>query len=91
MHYLLFYDVAKDYPTKRVPFRSAHLEYAWQAVERGELVLRAHAMQRLERLLLDGLHGHGLHPATPRSFKQRFRVGAICFVPTDVRPHVLHR
>jgi uncharacterized protein YciI len=39
MHYLLFYEVVPDYPTKRTKFRSAHLAYAWQAVERGELVL----------------------------------------------------
>ena len=39
MHYLLLYDVAADYVTKRVPFRSAHLEHAWRAAERGELVL----------------------------------------------------
>ncbi len=39
MHYLLFYDVAPDYTTKRVPLRSAHLTYAWGAVERGELLL----------------------------------------------------
>jgi uncharacterized protein len=39
MQYLLFYDVVADYAMKRVPFRSAHLEYARRAVERGELVL----------------------------------------------------
>ena len=39
MHYLLFYDVVTDYATRRAPFRSAHLEYARRAVERGELVL----------------------------------------------------
>ena len=39
MHYLLFYDVVEDYLTKRAPFRSAHLTYAWRAVERNELVL----------------------------------------------------
>lgn len=39
MHYLLFYDVVTDYETKRVPFRSVHLEYARRAVERGDLVL----------------------------------------------------
>src|SRR5947208_16102850 len=39
MHYLLFYDVVSDYVTKRVPFRSAHLDYARRAVARGELVL----------------------------------------------------
>ena len=39
MHYLLFYEVGEDYPTKRAEFREAHLERAWQASERGELVL----------------------------------------------------
>jgi uncharacterized protein YciI len=39
MHYLLFYEVDSDYADRRKPFRSAHLEYALQAVARGELVL----------------------------------------------------
>jgi uncharacterized protein YciI len=39
MHYLLFYDVVPDYATKRLPFRSVHLEHAWRAVARGDLVL----------------------------------------------------
>ena len=39
MHYLLFYEVVPDYGTKRMPHRRAHLEYAQQAVDRGELVL----------------------------------------------------
>ena len=39
MHYLLLYDVVPDYPTRRLAWRSAHLEYAWRAVERGELLL----------------------------------------------------
>lgn len=39
MHYLLFYDVAPDYFTRRGEFRQAHLALAWQACERGELVL----------------------------------------------------
>jgi uncharacterized protein YciI len=39
MHYLLFYDVAEDYVTRRTPFRSAHLELATEACARGELVL----------------------------------------------------
>ncbi len=38
-HYLLFYDVGGDYVEKRAAFRSAHLQKAWQAHERGELVL----------------------------------------------------
>jgi len=39
MHYLLFYEVGEDYVSRRAEFRDAHLEKAWQASERGELVL----------------------------------------------------
>ena len=39
MHYLLFYEVGEDYVARRAEFRAAHLEKAWQASERGELVL----------------------------------------------------
>ena len=39
MHYLLFYEVGEDYVARRAQFRDAHLEKAWQASERGELML----------------------------------------------------
>ena len=39
MHYLLFYEVGEDYVSRRAQFRGPHLEKAWQASERGELVL----------------------------------------------------
>jgi len=39
MHYLLFYERSEDYMTRREPFREAHLRLAWEASERGELVL----------------------------------------------------
>ena len=39
MHYLLFYEVTDDYLARRAQLRSAHLEKAWAASERGELVL----------------------------------------------------
>ncbi len=39
MHYLLFYDGTPDYAERRTPFRGAHLDYARQAVARGELIL----------------------------------------------------
>lgn len=39
MHYLLFYELSDDYMTRRTEFRGVHLEKAWQASERGELVL----------------------------------------------------
>ena len=39
MHYILFYEFVEDYLSRRVEFRSAHLDLAWKASERGELVL----------------------------------------------------
>jgi hypothetical protein len=39
MHYLLFYEVVEDYVARRAEFRNAHLEKAWAASDRGELVL----------------------------------------------------
>jgi uncharacterized protein len=39
MHYILFYDVADDYVTRRAPFRNQHLGLLRQAFERGELVM----------------------------------------------------
>jgi uncharacterized protein len=39
MHYLLFYEVSEDYVSKRASFRNQHLEKAWKASERGELLL----------------------------------------------------
>ena len=38
-HYLLFYEVGDDYVSRRAPFRDEHLEKAWKASDRGELVL----------------------------------------------------
>lgn len=39
MHYLLFYEVAPDYLKRRGEFRLPHLEHAWAAHARGELLL----------------------------------------------------
>ncbi|BCG48471.1 hypothetical protein GEOBRER4_n3363 [Citrifermentans bremense] len=39
MHYLLFYEVAPDYLERRGEYRAEHLALAWEAVERGELLL----------------------------------------------------
>ena len=38
-HYLLIYHTAADYLQRRAEFRSAQLALAWQAAERGELLL----------------------------------------------------
>lgn len=39
MHYLMTYDLASDYMERRPEFRGVHLKLAWEAQERGELVL----------------------------------------------------
>ena len=39
MHYLLIYETAPDYLTGRAALRPAHLALAWEAAERGELLL----------------------------------------------------
>ena len=39
MHYLLFYEVGDEYLSRRAEFRQVHLGMAWEASERGELVL----------------------------------------------------
>ncbi len=39
MHYLLIYDTAPDYLTRLKIFRHEHLALAWEAHDRGELVL----------------------------------------------------
>lgn len=38
-HFLLLYALAPDYLERRAAYRAAHLAMAWDAVERGELVL----------------------------------------------------
>lgn len=38
-HYLLFYEVVEDYVAKRAQYRNEHLKLAWEACDRGEMVL----------------------------------------------------
>ena len=38
-HFLLFYEVSADYLERRPQFRAEHLELAWAAQERGEIVI----------------------------------------------------
>ena len=38
-HFLLFYEGAPDYLERRPQFRAAHLTYAWDAADRGELLV----------------------------------------------------
>jgi uncharacterized protein len=39
MHYLLCYDLSNDYLERRGQYRDEHLRLAWEAQERGEMVL----------------------------------------------------
>lgn len=39
MHYLLYYEVEDDYVERRAEYRALHLELAWEAHRRGDLVL----------------------------------------------------
>jgi uncharacterized protein YciI len=39
MHYILFYEVADDYITRRAPLRQEHLSLIRAAYDRGELVM----------------------------------------------------
>ncbi len=39
MHYLLCYDLADDYLERRAEYRTEHLKLAWEAQERGEIVI----------------------------------------------------
>lgn len=39
MHYLLMYELAGDYLARRAEYRDAHLKLAWEAQERGEIVV----------------------------------------------------
>lgn len=52
MHYLLFYDLAPDYLERRTAFRAEHLALAWQAQERGDLVLAGAVGDPVEQAIL---------------------------------------
>jgi len=39
MHFLLTYELVDDYLDRRAEYRDAHLALAWQAVDRGDLLL----------------------------------------------------
>jgi uncharacterized protein YciI len=39
MHFLLFYEFVPDYLERRAEFRAQHLELAWKAQAKGELIL----------------------------------------------------
>jgi uncharacterized protein YciI len=52
MHYLLLYDLAPDYLKRRGEFRQEHLSLAWQASDRGELILGGALADPADRAVL---------------------------------------
>lgn len=52
MHYLMFYELAADYLERRGAFRNEHLQHAWQAQGRGELVLGGALADPADRAVL---------------------------------------
>jgi uncharacterized protein YciI len=52
VHYLLTYDLAPDYLERRAEFRNEHLKLAWEAQERGEMVLAGALGEPADRALL---------------------------------------
>lgn len=68
MHYLLFYDIVDDYVERRAAFRDEHLALAWEARERGELVLAGALANPVDGTLL---LFEGSSPAVAESFAER--------------------
>jgi uncharacterized protein YciI len=52
MHYVLQYEISADYLEKRSLFRQQHLQLAWQAAERGELMLGGALGEPVESAML---------------------------------------
>jgi len=52
VHYLLTYDLAPDYLARRGEFRDEHLQLAWDAQERGEIVIAGALADPADQALL---------------------------------------
>jgi uncharacterized protein YciI len=48
----LFYELGSDYISRRAEFRAAHLSQAWEASDRGELVLGGALADPIDRAVL---------------------------------------
>ena len=51
-HYLLIYDLADDYLSRRGEFRGVHLKMAWEAHAKGDLVLGGALGEPVDRAIL---------------------------------------
>lgn len=67
LHYLLFYQIVDDYVERRAAFRSLHLDHAWRAHERGELVLGGAMADPVDGTVL---LFQGASPAAARTFAE---------------------
>lgn len=52
MHYLLIYDLAPDYLERRGEYRSGHLKLAWEAQQRGEIVIAGALADPVDQAIL---------------------------------------
>ncbi len=52
MHYLLIYNLAPDYLERRGTYRNEHLDLAWKAHERGELLLGGAVQEPVDTAIL---------------------------------------
>ena len=52
MHYLLTYELAADYLERRGEFRNEHLKLAWDAQERGEILIAGALAEPADTALL---------------------------------------
>ena len=61
-HFLLFYEVSADYLERRPQFRAEHLKLAWEAQERGEILIAGVRPEHFEdaHLLDDSRRAGGL-------------------------------
>jgi hypothetical protein len=51
-HYLLIYELTDDYLARRADFRGLHLNLAWAAHQRGDLVLGGALSEPVDRAML---------------------------------------
>lgn len=51
-HWLLIYEVGPEYMERRAEFRGVHLKLAWEAADRGELLLGGALQSPVDRAML---------------------------------------
>ena len=52
MHYMLTYELAPDYLARRGEFRNEHLKLAWDAQQRGEILIAGALAEPADTALL---------------------------------------